>query len=425
MSAVIKVENLSKIYKLGETGTGSFSKDFQRWVTTKILRKEDPYLTIGEENDRTKLGGADVVYSLRDVSFEVEQGASLAIVGRNGAGKSTLLKVLSRITSPTIGKVSIKGRISSLLEVGTGFHPDLSGKENIFINGAILGMRKKEIARKLDEIIEFSGIGRYIDTPVKRYSSGMYVRLAFAVAAHLEGEILILDEVLSVGDAEFQKKCLGKMGDVQKADGRTVIFVSHNLFSIKSFCKEGIMLRNGQIAKTGDIDLVVSEYLGGFNGGFAHFHKFDIEEQGLKLNSIGICNSDAGFSDVIVRNKEIKVEIAYTNLSKYEKIYFVLKVKDDDGKYIFTTNSYKLWDLVTFGEGKAFMTFPGGYFNDGNYVFDIVVLGFVDNKQETIFIQNDCLRVQILPDQKALGAWMGREVGYIRPVFEWGGKNQF
>jgi lipopolysaccharide transport system ATP-binding protein len=229
MSVAIKVEELSKIYKLGETGTGSFSRDFQRWVTTKILRKDDPYLTLGEENDRTILGGSEVVYSLKDVSFEVEQGDSLAIVGRNGAGKSTLLKVLSRITAPSKGSVSVKGRISSLLEVGTGFHPDLSGKENIFINGAILGMRKKEIARKLDEIIEFSGIGRYINTPVKRYSSGMYVRLAFAVAAHLEGEILILDEVLSVGDAEFQKKCLGKMGEVQKADGRTIIFVSHNL----------------------------------------------------------------------------------------------------------------------------------------------------------------------------------------------------
>ena len=418
MSVAIKVEELSKIYKLGETGTGSFSRDFQRWVTTKILRKDDPYLTLGEENDRTILGGSEVVYSLKDVSFEVEQGDSLAIVGRNGAGKSTLLKVLSRITAPSKGSVSVKGRISSLLEVGTGFHPDLSGKENIFINGAILGMRKKEIARKLDEIIEFSGIGRYINTPVKRYSSGMYVRLAFAVAAHLEGEILILDEVLSVGDAEFQKKCLGKMGEVQKADGRTIIFVSHNLFSVKAFCKNGILLKNGQIIKQGEIDEVVSEYLGGFGGGFSNFRVLDATEKGFTLKSIGIRNEGKLFTEYIVRNEEIRFEINYHNLSKFEKLYFVIKVKDDEGKYIFTTNSFKLWDIIQFGEGTACLKFPKGYFNDGNYIFDIVVSG-VAEKEEMLFFETDSLRVQILPDKKALGAWMGREVGYIRPVLDW------
>jgi lipopolysaccharide transport system ATP-binding protein len=364
------------------------------------------------------LGGSEVVYSLKDVSFDVEQGDSLAIVGRNGAGKSTLLKVLSRITAPSKGSVSVKGRISSLLEVGTGFHPDLSGKENIFINGAILGMRKKEIARKLDEIIEFSGIGRYINTPVKRYSSGMYVRLAFAVAAHLEGEILILDEVLSVGDAEFQKKCLGKMGEVQKADGRTIIFVSHNLFSVKAFCKNGILLKNGQIIKQGEIDEVVSEYLGGFGGGFSNFRVLDATEKGFTLKSIGIRNEGKLFTEYIVRNEEIRFEINYHNLSKFEKLYFVVKVKDDEGKYIFTTNSFKLWDIIQFGEGTACLKFPKGYFNDGNYIFDIVVSG-VAEKEEMLFFETDSLRVQILPDKKALGAWMGREVGYIRPVLDW------
>jgi len=241
MPTSIKVENLSKIYRLGQIGTGTISKDLERWFRMNVLGQDDPYLKIGQSNDRTKKGESDVVYSLQDINFEIEQGDAVGIIGRNGAGKSTLLKILSRVTAPTTGRIQVKGRVASLLEVGTGFHPELTGRENIFLNGAILGMRKKEIARKLDEIIDFSGVERYIDTPVKRYSSGMYVRLAFAVAAHLESEILIVDEVLAVGDAEFQKKCLGKMGEVSKGDGRTVLFVSHNmaavlLCAIKQLC---------------------------------------------------------------------------------------------------------------------------------------------------------------------------------------------
>ncbi|MGZ3872561.1 MAG: ABC transporter ATP-binding protein, partial [Mucilaginibacter sp.] len=219
MGKVIKIEHLSKAYQLGEIGTGTLSRDLERsWA--KIRGKEDPFLKIGEVNDRTIKGTSDVAWALRDINFEVEQGEAIGIIGRNGAGKSTLLKILSRVTAPSTGSVKVKGRIASLLEVGTGFHPELSGKENIYLNGAILGMRKTEIKRKFDEIVDFSGVERYIDTPVKRYSSGMYVRLAFAVAAHLESEILIVDEVLAVGDAEFQKKCLGKMGDVSKGEGR-------------------------------------------------------------------------------------------------------------------------------------------------------------------------------------------------------------
>ena len=247
MSTAIKVENLSKIYQLGEMGTGTISRDVERWFTTKVLGKEDPFLKIGEANDRARKGFSDIVYSLRDINFEIQQGDAVGIIGKNGAGKSTLLKILSRVTSPTTGKVQIKGRVASLLEVGTGFHPELTGRENIYLNGAILGMRRREIDRKLDEIIDFSGVERYIDTPVKRYSSGMYVRLAFAVAAHLESEILIVDEVLAVGDAEFQKKCLGKMGEVSKGEGRTVLFVSHNISAIKNLCNIGILLRNGKI----------------------------------------------------------------------------------------------------------------------------------------------------------------------------------
>jgi lipopolysaccharide transport system ATP-binding protein len=241
MSTAIKVENLSKAYQLGTIGTGTLSRDLERWVA-RIRGKEDPFLTIGEANDRAVKGSSDVVLSLNNVSFDIQQGDAVGIIGRNGAGKSTLLKLLSRVTSPTSGSIKVKGRIASLLEVGTGFHPELTGRENIFLNGAILGMRKKEIARKFDQIVDFAGVERYIDTPVKRYSSGMYVRLAFAVAAHLESEILIVDEVLAVGDAEFQKKCLGKMGEVSKGEGRTVLFVSHNMAAVKTLCEKGLTM---------------------------------------------------------------------------------------------------------------------------------------------------------------------------------------
>ena len=261
MATSIKVENLSKIYRLGEIGTGTISRDIERFLKTKILKQDDPFLKIGETNDRATKGTSDLVYSLKDINFEIEQGDAVGIIGRNGAGKSTLLKILSRVTSPTTGKINIKGRVASLLEVGTGFHPELTGRENIYLNGAILGMRKREIDRKLDEIIDFSGVERYIDTPVKRYSSGMYVRLAFAVAAHLESEILIVDEVLAVGDAEFQKKCLGKMGQVSKGEGRTVLFVSHNMGSINKLCNRGLYLNNGRIEFAGDIENTINSYL--------------------------------------------------------------------------------------------------------------------------------------------------------------------
>ena len=260
-NTAIKVENLSKIYRLGEIGTGTISRDMERWFKTKVLKQEDPFLKIGETNDRANKGMSDIVYSLQDINFEINQGDAVGIIGRNGAGKSTLLKILSRVTTPTTGKINIKGRVASLLEVGTGFHPELTGRENIYLNGAILGMRKREIDRKLDEIIDFSGVERYIDTPVKRYSSGMYVRLAFAVAAHLESEILIVDEVLAVGDAEFQKKCLGKMGEVSKGEGRTVLFVSHDLDAISTLTQKAIYLSNGNIEGFGFTENIVSKYL--------------------------------------------------------------------------------------------------------------------------------------------------------------------
>ena len=259
MSTVISIEDVSKLYRLGEIGTGSLAHDVNRWWH-KIRGNEDPYLQIGVANDRSTKGDSDYVYAVKDVSFEVKEGEVLGIIGRNGAGKSTLLKILSRVTTPTSGKIKVKGRIASLLEVGTGFHPELTGRDNIFLNGAILGMRKGEIRSKFDEIVDFSGCERYIDTPVKRYSSGMYVRLAFAVAAHLEPEILIVDEVLAVGDAEFQTKCLGKMKDVAKG-GRTVIYVSHQLATLRQICNSGVLMKNGMCVAAGPIEAIIDSYL--------------------------------------------------------------------------------------------------------------------------------------------------------------------
>lgn len=257
---IIKVEELGKLYRLGEIGTGTISHDLNRWWA-RVRGKQDPFAKIGETNDRTAKGASEYVWALKDVNFEVKQGEVLGIIGRNGAGKSTLLKLLSKVTAPSRGNIKVKGRIASLLEVGTGFHPELTGRENIYLNGAILGMTKEEIRRKFDEIVDFAGVERYIDTPVKRYSSGMYVRLAFSVAAFLEPEILIVDEVLAVGDAEFQKKCLGRMKDVSENDGRTVLFVSHDINAISTLCTKGLYLKNGLLAEAGELYHVISSYL--------------------------------------------------------------------------------------------------------------------------------------------------------------------
>lgn len=264
MSTAIEFNNISKQYRLGLVSTRTLSHDLNRWWVTSVLGKEDPYLKIGETNDRSHKGESEYVWALKNIDFKVEQGDVIGIIGKNGAGKSTLLKLLSKVTGPTTGTIKAKGRIGSLLEVGTGFHPEMTGRENIFMNGAILGMNKKEIASKLDEIVAFSGCERYIDTPVKRYSSGMMVRLGFAVAAHLDPEILVVDEVLAVGDAEFQKKAIGKMQDVSRGEGRTVLFVSHNMASIRSLCTSGVLLENGQVKfRDNDINKVVDFYLNG------------------------------------------------------------------------------------------------------------------------------------------------------------------
>jgi len=255
----IQIENLSKMYRLGSSSAGTLVADLNSWID-RVRGREDSRLKIDQINDRTQKAKNDFVWSLKDISFEIKKGDAVGIIGNNGAGKSTLLKILSRITSPTTGTIKMNGRVASLLEVGTGFHPELTGRENIFMNGAIMGMTRHEIRTKFDEIVDFSGCERYIDTPVKRYSSGMYVRLAFAVAAYLEPEILIVDEVLAVGDAEFQRKCLSKMDQVSRNEGRTVLFVSHNMESIRTLCTKGLLLKNGRLAGDDSITKIIELY---------------------------------------------------------------------------------------------------------------------------------------------------------------------
>jgi len=322
MGKIIKVENLSKAYQLGAFGTGTISRDIERYIA-KLRGKEDPFLKIGEVNDRTQKGTSDIVWSLRDINFDVEEGDAIGIIGRNGAGKSTLLKILSRVTSPTSGSIKIKGRVASLLEVGTGFHPELTGKENIFLNGAILGMRNAEIKRKFDEIVDFAGVERYIDTPVKRYSSGMYVRLAFAVAAHLESEILIVDEVLAVGDAEFQKKCLGKMGDMSKGEGRTILFVSHNMDSIRTLCKKGILLKDGMINFKGTINDTISAY------SKVRSQSLRSEIENFPLNNSVVLKNFKIHNATITSHEDLKFTLCIENISINNIAAMALLVYDE------------------------------------------------------------------------------------------------
>jgi len=377
MSIVIKAENISKAYQLGQIGTGTISRDLERWYA-RLRGKEDPFLRVGESNNQNIKSESEVVWSLKDINFEIEQGDAVGIIGRNGAGKSTLLKILSKVTAPTTGKITGKGRIASLLEVGTGFHPELSGRENIFLNGAILGMRKKEIQRKLEEIVDFAGIERYLDTPVKRYSSGMYVRLAFAVAAHLESEILIVDEVLAVGDAEFQKKCLGKMGEVSKGDGRTVLFVSHNMGSIQQLCQKSLLLTNGFSSSIMETSKIISAYL----------ENNDIQN---------ICFFDRGLKYVkaVQINDTIFVEAEYLY---YEGLKFPnlgIVIRTEEGFPLFATsqtienNPLKISNNLG---GKIRIEILEPKLFDGTYFISV----FFGNRDSDVIVKEDCIKIQII-----------------------------
>jgi lipopolysaccharide transport system ATP-binding protein len=302
MSTAIKFENISKQYRLGLVSSRTLSHDLKRWWAMNIQGKEDPYLKIGDTNVRSIRGKSEYVWALRDINLEVEEGDVLGIIGKNGAGKSTLLKLLSKVTSPTTGTIKAKGRIASLLEVGTGFHPEMTGRENIYLNGAILGMTKAEINRKLDEIVDFSGVERYVDTPVKRYSSGMMVRLGFAVAAHLDPEILVVDEVLAVGDAEFQKKAIGKMQDVSKGGGRTVLFVSHNMQNVNALCNNGIVLGNGMIEFFGSIQQSIDYYIADLKSDFISYA--EINNKKHRPFGFKYLTGDIEFSNVKINNED-------------------------------------------------------------------------------------------------------------------------
>lgn len=409
---IIHVENLSKAYQIGQIGTGTISRDIERFWMTKVLGKEDPFLKIGETNDRSSKGTSDIVWSLKDINFEINQGEAVGIIGKNGAGKSTLLKLLSRVTSPTTGEIKVKGRIASLLEVGTGFHPELSGRENIYLNGAILGMRKKEITRKLDEIIEFSGVERYIDTPVKRYSSGMYVRLAFAVAAHLESEILIVDEVLAVGDAEFQKKCLGKMGEISKGQGRTVLFVSHNLLAVSSLCTTGILLQNGRIAKTGGVDQIVDAYLSQYNSVITSNVAIEAEANDFIVHSMTI--SDNGLSGNFDIEDDLTITVAITSLRAFSSININVFFNTTDGTTIFATCSPQLRQE----EGKFIFkcTVPEKTLNNMNYNLDLMV---VEDGYKILHNIKNVISIEGIEKARE-GAWLERFPGLIRPQnFKW------
>lgn len=369
----IKAENISKQYRLGEIGTGTISHDLNRWWH-KVRGKEDPFLKIGESNDRSKKGESDYVWSLKDINFEIHQGDAVGIVGRNGAGKSTLLKLLSKVTKPTTGQFKVNGRIASLLEVGTGFHPEMTGRENIYLNGAILGMRRYEITRKFDEIIDFAGIERYVDTPVKRYSSGMYVRLAFAVAAHLESEILIVDEVLAVGDAEFQKKCLGKMNDISKGEGRTVLFVSHNIAAVRKLCNKSILLENGRKTLEGATNVVLDNYSSLSMDNHRSFKPFFVDSLGLTISKISINEKIKGN---VTPLELVRIEIEIDALRYVDNIGLQIVLSHDHTEgHVFSTNTKQTKGMdIVIKQGKNNFICVIEEFNlcSGTYRFGLVI----------------------------------------------------
>ena len=412
----IEFENIGKQYRLGLVSTRTISHDMNRWWAMNVLHKEDPYLKIGETNDRSHKGQSDYVWALKDINFSVEEGDVVGIIGKNGAGKSTLLKLLSRVTTPTTGTITVQGRIASLLEVGTGFHPEMTGRENIYMNGAIMGMTKAEITRKLDEIVDFSGCERYIDTPVKRYSSGMTVRLGFAIAAHLEPEILVVDEVLAVGDAEFQKKAIGKMQDVSKGQGRTVLFVSHNMAAVKSLCKHGILLENGIIKDSGIIDDIVTNYLQGDNEVSNHkisktpifsYHDFHLYE-------IGVHKKGAGFEDSMRVDDELELYLRF-KMTKAQTLFPRFHFKNEQGTKIFSSMGDGTYynPRHELGMYEQIISIPANFLNWGTFYIDLNL----STGQKTIYTESDVISFTLSNKEIPIGMWMGREPGDVTPQF--------
>ena len=414
---ILKAENISKQYRLGQVGTGTLSHDLNRWWHA-LRGKENPYLRIGDTNDRSTKGTSDYVWALQDINFEVERGEVLGIIGKNGAGKSTLLKILSKVTAPTTGTIKSRGRIASLLEVGTGFNGEMTGRENIFLNGAILGMTKKEIALKLEEIIEFSGCERYIDTPVKRYSSGMTVRLAFAVAAFLEPEILVIDEVLAVGDAEFQKKAIGKMQDISKGEGRTVLFVSHNMAAVETLCTRVISMKNGSIFGNGNPTKIISDYLqsSSFSERKINFDSIDEAKgnENIKILYAAIENASA-----LDKNEVIDVTSA---------IDFRIKIvnRTDKGRISIVYDLVTIKGDVVFGSGGKFdcrineitdisCRIPANFLNDDVYQ---IYCYFHTNEMKELFSDQELLTFEV-KDVKRESGYLGKVNGIIRPQLEW------
>jgi lipopolysaccharide transport system ATP-binding protein len=424
---ILKAENISKQYRLGQVGTGTLSHDLNRWWH-QVRGKENPYLKIGDTNDRSTKGESDYVWALQDINFEVERGEVLGIIGKNGAGKSTLLKILSKVTAPTTGSIKSRGRIASLLEVGTGFNGEMTGRENIFLNGAILGMTKKEIASKLDEIIEFSGCERYIDTPVKRYSSGMTVRLAFAVAAFLEPEILVIDEVLAVGDAEFQKKAIGKMQDISKQGGRTVLFVSHDMNAIQKITTRCIVLENGRVVFEGETENAVKSYISDIKE--ITTQKWETVEDApgnefAKLKKISVLDSSGKPTYNFTTIEDVFIEIEYWDCNAQYMNTAIIHVINELDVTLFASCEFnsKSWEENhdSLGIIKTICKIPGKFLAEGKYSVLVAIGNYNPNmihvllKQALTFSVSDNLDTIGTVKKGVIESWPG----LIRPMLEW------
>ena len=424
MATAIEFNHVGKQYRLGLVSTGTLSHDLNRWWQTSILGKEDPYLKIGDVNDRASKAESEYVWALRDIDFKIEQGDVVGIIGKNGAGKSTLLKLLSKVTAPTVGTIRARGRIASLLEVGTGFHGEMTGRENIYMNGTILGMTKAEIDRKLDEIVDFSGCEKYIDTPVKRYSSGMTVRLGFAVAAFLEPEILVVDEVLAVGDADFQKKAIGKMQDVSQGEGRTVLFVSHNMASVRQLCHTGILLNKGTVQMMGEMNDVIDTYLADIaintEGIGAVWHKDVLEDKPVQLIHAEVQNALGEPTYSLSCDEDFIVELTLSVKKKMPGIYsfFTIRKKSDDSVVLQTESNdvvLRNLDMLPVGVSKLRLRFPKRLVAPGIYIGRLTI---VDTfyKWNNLDIVHPCLGFELNDYKTRLG---NKRVGSFSTLINW------